>query len=313
MINNTELDEINFKEVVKTPLRWFGLIYFYFIILAMIVGLHYVYNLEVTRRNDLAPTILDSANVFKDVSEIKGSVSKGINLSLLMNPTAEMRTKGSNLFKANCSSCHGENGLGDGIAGAALNPKPRNFQSIEGWKNGRKFLEMFKTLQEGITGSGMVSYSYLPVEERIDLIFYIRSLTNNFPAVEKVEVDLMNKQYHLSEGNIIPSQIPVSAAKEEIIKDSAPKAERVSSILNDIENNNDDPGIKLFKRLSENKIKTITYLNESQTWNAGIDDFVRTITATSSINGFSPGVILLNNDEWKILYQSLNKLFSKNG
>lgn len=35
-------------------------------------------------------------------------------------------SKGEALYQANCSSCHGEQGLGDGPAGASLNPKPSN-------------------------------------------------------------------------------------------------------------------------------------------------------------------------------------------
>jgi mono/diheme cytochrome c family protein len=313
MVENSELDEINFKNVVKSPRRWFGLIYFYFITLAVIVGLHYVYNLEVIRRNDIAPALIDSANIFKDEKAIKGSVSKGIDLSQLLKPTEEMKNKGANLFKANCTSCHGENGLGDGIAGAALNPKPRNFHMKDGWKNGRKFSEMFRTLQDGVPGSGMVSYSYLPVEDRVDLIFYIRSFSNDFPPVDKSEVEAMNNQYHLAEGSNIPSRIPVSKAKEEIISESSPRVEKIYSIINYINDNPNDPGIKLLNKVSINKIKTITFLSESQTWNASLNDFVKTITATSSTNGFAPNVILLSGNEWKELYQFLYKLFSGNG
>ncbi|HAO99964.1 MAG TPA: hypothetical protein DCQ83_07980 [Fibrobacteres bacterium] len=35
--------------------------------------------------------------------------------------------EGKKIFKTNCAICHGEKGKGDGAAGAALNPKPRNF------------------------------------------------------------------------------------------------------------------------------------------------------------------------------------------
>ncbi len=34
---------------------------------------------------------------------------------------------GKTVFDANCSSCHGTSGKGDGPVGAALNPPPRNF------------------------------------------------------------------------------------------------------------------------------------------------------------------------------------------
>lgn len=35
--------------------------------------------------------------------------------------------KGAETYKLYCVPCHGEKGMGDGIAAAALNPKPRNF------------------------------------------------------------------------------------------------------------------------------------------------------------------------------------------
>ena len=41
---------------------------------------------------------------------------------------ADAATKGKDLFTAQCQACHGEKGLGDGPAGASLNPKPGNLQ-----------------------------------------------------------------------------------------------------------------------------------------------------------------------------------------
>lgn len=38
----------------------------------------------------------------------------------------EMIAKGDVLYEANCSSCHGPNGEGDGPAGAGLEPEPEN-------------------------------------------------------------------------------------------------------------------------------------------------------------------------------------------
>lgn len=45
----------------------------------------------------------------------------------LTNPLAaddESLARGAELYAANCASCHGEGGLGDGPAGAALDPQP---------------------------------------------------------------------------------------------------------------------------------------------------------------------------------------------
>ena len=39
------------------------------------------------------------------------------------------------VYKTNCSTCHGEGGAGDGVAGAALNPKPRDFTDAAWWES----------------------------------------------------------------------------------------------------------------------------------------------------------------------------------
>ena len=81
--------------------------------------------------------------------------------------------------KGACWTCHGEQGLGDGPASAALNPKPRNMQVADGWKNGKTKEGIMKTLMEGIAGGSMVSYKdSLTEEERMAVTEYILSLGN---------------------------------------------------------------------------------------------------------------------------------------
>jgi cytochrome c553 len=67
--------------------------------------------------------------------------------------------KGKQLFSQTCAMCHNEKDMGDGIAGANLNPKPRNFTQNDGWKNGNFPFGIFKTLKEGIPGSSMAPYA----------------------------------------------------------------------------------------------------------------------------------------------------------
>ena len=90
----------------------------------------------------------------------------------------DMVAHGRKTFLNNCAMCHGQQGLGDGPAGASLNPKPRNF--VEGkWKQGGRTQDLFKTLQTGIPGSSMVSFKSLPKNDRWALVQYIRSITKN--------------------------------------------------------------------------------------------------------------------------------------
>ncbi len=51
-------------------------------------------------------------------------------------------------FKEVCVSCHGESGAGDGIAGAALDPKPANFNDAVFWET-RDDEHLRKVITEG--------------------------------------------------------------------------------------------------------------------------------------------------------------------
>jgi caa(3)-type oxidase subunit IV len=90
--------------------------------------------------------------------------------------TPELIAHGKELFQVQCIACHGPEGKGDGPAAAALNPHPRNFTSAEGWVNGRKHTMVFKTLKEGVSGSGMASFATLPTDDRWALDAYVLSL-----------------------------------------------------------------------------------------------------------------------------------------
>jgi mono/diheme cytochrome c family protein len=75
-----------------------------------------------------------------------------------------------------CVTCHGPQGKGDGPAGAALKPKPRNFADAK-WKNGYEVAQIIKTLENGIPGSGMASYKGALTEEEMKAVAeYVRKL-----------------------------------------------------------------------------------------------------------------------------------------
>ncbi|HWU43557.1 MAG TPA: cytochrome c [Bdellovibrio sp.] len=92
--------------------------------------------------------------------------------------TPELVTYGKKFFSTNCAMCHGNEGKGDGAAGAALNPKPRNF--VEGkWTQGDGIINHFKVLQHGIQGSSMASFAHFKPADRWAVLQFIESITNN--------------------------------------------------------------------------------------------------------------------------------------
>ncbi|MDE0118951.1 MAG: cytochrome c [Bdellovibrionales bacterium] len=87
-------------------------------------------------------------------------------------------THGAKVYQTYCASCHGNTGLGDGLAAKALKPPPRNL--VEGaWKKGGSSIALYQTLVQGIEGTSMLSFSYLSKQDRWALVHYIRSITNN--------------------------------------------------------------------------------------------------------------------------------------
>ena len=108
------------------------------------------------------------------ISEITLSAkNKVLDLRLLkITPDGYPSLKnGAVLYQANCVSCHGDKGLGNGIAGKGLDPAPANFHEAE-----LSPLQAYNVIKLGIDGTGMASYDHLSEDEKWDLSFYILSL-----------------------------------------------------------------------------------------------------------------------------------------
>lgn len=93
----------------------------------------------------------------------------------LTNPLgAEAEAQGEEVFRTNCEMCHGSQGHGDGPAGQALDPKPRNLAHLQA-QAGDDFL--FWRISEGKPGTSMVAFKGILNEEQIwQLISFIRTL-----------------------------------------------------------------------------------------------------------------------------------------
>lgn len=99
---------------------------------------------------------------------------------------------GAKVFSQNCAMCHGNEGKGDGAAGAALNPKPRNF--VEGkWTKGGDSISLFNTLTNGIPGSSMAGYKHFSSADRWALVQFVRSITQNKVGDDDAKLDAFAK------------------------------------------------------------------------------------------------------------------------
>lgn len=104
-----------------------------------------------------------------------------VDVTKIENPWMEsddLIAHGKKLYQTNCTMCHGASGMGDGPAGQALKPPPRNLVAGN-WKVGGTRLGLFKVLQEGIPNSSMQGYAHLSAADRWSLVHFIRSITKN--------------------------------------------------------------------------------------------------------------------------------------
>lgn len=79
-----------------------------------------------------------------------------MTLEITPNPEAVARGKEIFMGTGTCNSCHGDTGQGDGPAGAALDPKPRNLAHASEYKWGADAKGVFRTAYYGgMPGSPM--------------------------------------------------------------------------------------------------------------------------------------------------------------
>jgi mono/diheme cytochrome c family protein len=296
------------QELKSKPDSIFGLTYPYVFILITIIGFLYVFNLNyIARQNVNLP--LPDTNVQADLPVLQAKNIPPVDISKIGEPTPELLAEGKKIFTTVCFSCHGEGGKGDGTAGSALNPPPRDFTSMKGWKNGPKLTQIYKTLQEGIPGSGMASYEYLTPEEKFGLAHYIRTTFVPVPPKDSPEnLEILDQLYNLSKGTEIPAQIPVSAAARFIINENDSRVQNINRILTIISGNKSDPAVRLFDKVTNNKFRALVSLERSTDWKQNEQLFINMIINNINLNGFNRQVFNLSGNDWDMLHSYLKRI-----
>lgn len=308
-----EKDDINLEAVERKNviLGFYGI--FYIIILGLVAGLGWFYlnNLEAFTREEVTPLarLKDTVRKSEDTPMLKGTISPPVDIFKESVSSPEKVAKGKTSFETNCSSCHGAEGKGDGIAGKSMNPPPRNFHDLNGWTNGPSFSKIFKTLQEGITARGMSSYSSLPVEDRAAIIHYIRTFRNDYPAIEQSELKELDKTYNLSSGTKQPSQIPVKTATEKMLSEDSVFYVKAEYIISKIKSDTTNKAAEKFNSISYDLNRSVYSLANSGKWREGEGEFINFISTDPKSKGFRASVKELTSEDWGILYIYIKSLF----
>jgi mono/diheme cytochrome c family protein len=229
----------------------------------------------------------------------KGQVIPPVDPKTLINPSTELVALGKTLFEKNCTQCHGTLGHGDGPAGATLNPKPRNLTGPEGWTNGPEMPGIFKTISEGIPGTGMSSFDYLTKKDRMALVQYVQSLATFTRKPPDTQAMAALARELASSGETIPNRIPVSAAMAKLAseyRDPPPLT---------VDREDQSQGSVILRRLLQNPHRAARFLAQSQSWKSGPGDLASSVLLDTPENGFSLDAAALTAIEWQELYAEL--------
>ncbi len=296
------------EQATKNPGAKFGMLYIYIIVVGLAIGIYYVNNLDSITRQKVPPVVVDTT-VVGDLT-VKNAINvPPINIMDVKNSTPELLAEGEKLFKANCSSCHGENGAGGGPASMGLNPAPRNFTSKDNWKNGTKLSQIYTTLQEGLLPSAMAAYDYLLPKEKFALAHYIR--TNFIPGPDTdsdADLQALDGIYNLSAGLTLAAQIPIKSASFLVISENESENNKVKSALSSLEKYQSENGYDVFNKVVKNHNTAFSFLVMNNNWRQSEQNFVNLIVNNVNQNGFNGTVFNLKNEEWSSLYGLMLKL-----
>ena len=298
--------EIDFSDLLRHPWKLLGYAYIYYFAVLVGVGLLYIFNLTPIGLNAVPARVLRDSTAFdQDVPYRSAAVIPPVDVRVVGRPSDSLITLGRTVFKANCASCHGDEGMGDGSGGVAMNPKPRNFHSPDGWTNGAKVSEIYRTLEEGIVRNGMAAYNYLPSRDRFALAHLIRSWQTTPPVDAENELANLETIYQLSKGQVRAAQIPVKVATQIILRESAPMTHAVKKRVLAWSG---ERGADVFSRVVSDPARTIAALTAHGYKIKSVDDLVRVVSADPVKIGFRASVTRLRTEDWSALHQYLTRL-----
>ncbi len=120
-------------------------------------------------------TACGDANANPDVNVIGTLAQVPAEFAGQTNPLgADAAAVGADVFRNNCEACHGRQGHGDGPAGTALDPAPKNLAILQALAADDYLLWR---ISSGKDGTAMIGWKNVLTDEQIwEIIAFIRTL-----------------------------------------------------------------------------------------------------------------------------------------
>jgi len=129
---------------------------------------------EAGRLRELIDSKADSVTVADQAHKLAADVLKAYPF-----PVAPVKAPnllhGARLFQAQCASCHGASGHGDGPVAASLTPRPTALAEHTRARE-RTLFSLYQIIGHGVDGTAMPSFASLSDEDRWALAFFVGTL-----------------------------------------------------------------------------------------------------------------------------------------
>lgn len=106
----------------------------------------------------------DGADVSRLADQLRWDLINAYHLAVAPRQAPDLR-KGAALFEAQCASCHGATGHGDGPVAKGMDPAPANFHDAARMR-ARSIYGLYNTLTLGVAGTPMRAFKELSDDDR---------------------------------------------------------------------------------------------------------------------------------------------------
>ncbi|MFC3458403.1 MULTISPECIES: cytochrome c/FTR1 family iron permease [Massilia] len=131
--------------------------------------------------------------------------------------------RGAALYQAQCASCHGATGAGDGALAAKLEPKPIAFTDEERARS-RSLMALYQVISQGVEGTSMPAFASLSEHDRWSLAFHVGTLA--FKDTDIAAGESAFAQNKAASATISDMNTLVTATEEELAKATSPATAR---------------------------------------------------------------------------------------